>query len=123
MVTEYTSFKLNFGKNPWKGDLIVKTELPRLEDFFEGLQKSWEVAKKSMKMAKEAIKKQFDKKTKFTRINRRRQCVAESQKYPFELILKEVGLEKIQIFYNLKKHQTKNISTRTNRSIGNSQCI
>jgi len=57
MVTEYTSFKLNFGKNPWKGDLIVKTELPRLEDFFEGLQKSWEVAKKSMKMAKEAIKK------------------------------------------------------------------
>jgi len=32
-------------------------ELPRLKDFFEGLQKSWEVAKKSMKMAKEAIKK------------------------------------------------------------------
>jgi len=40
----------------------VRTELPKLEDFLEGLQKSWEVVKKSIEMAKEAMKKQFDKK-------------------------------------------------------------
>ena len=37
-------------------------ELPKLEDFLERLQRSWEVTKKSIKIAKKAIKKQFDKK-------------------------------------------------------------
>ena len=41
---------------------MVKTELPKLEDFLEELQKSWKVVKKSMEIAKEAMKKQFDKK-------------------------------------------------------------
>jgi len=33
-----------------------------LEDFLERLQRSWEAAKKSMKMANGAMKKQFNKK-------------------------------------------------------------
>ena len=37
-------------------------ELLKLEDFLIGLQRSWEEATKSMKIAKEAMKKQFDKK-------------------------------------------------------------
>jgi len=37
-------------------------ELPRLETFLEELQKSWETTKTLMEMAKEAMKKQFDKK-------------------------------------------------------------
>jgi len=41
---------------------MVKTELPKLEDFLEELQKSWKVVKKSMEIVKEAMKKQFDKK-------------------------------------------------------------
>ena len=57
-----TPFKLNFGKQSWKGDLIVKMELPKLEEFLEGLKRSWSQAKISMDMAKEAIKKQFNKK-------------------------------------------------------------
>jgi len=36
---------------------MVKIELSKLEDFLEELQKSWKMAKKSMEMAKEAIKK------------------------------------------------------------------
>jgi len=32
-------------------------ELLKLEDFLEGLQKSWKEAKKLMKMAKEVMKK------------------------------------------------------------------
>ena len=43
-------------------NLENKTELPKLEDFLEGLQKSWEVAKKLMEITKEAMKGQFDKK-------------------------------------------------------------
>ena len=37
-------------------------ELPKLETFLEELKRSWKVAKILMEMAKEAIKKQFDKK-------------------------------------------------------------
>ena len=37
-------------------------EFPKLEEFLIGLQKSWEKITKAMDMAKETIKKQFDKK-------------------------------------------------------------
>jgi len=37
-------------------------EIPRLEEFLIGLQKSWEEAMKSMEVAQEVIKKQFDRK-------------------------------------------------------------
>ena len=59
---EYISFKLKFGQHQWKGNITVKTELPKLEDFLKKLQESWEMEKKSMKIVKEAMKKQFDKK-------------------------------------------------------------
>ena len=62
MATGYIPFKLKFGRHPQKENLMVKTELPKLEDFLEGLQRSWKVAKKSIEVAKEAIKKQFNKK-------------------------------------------------------------
>jgi len=37
-------------------------EIPRLEEFLIGLQKSWEEAMKSMEVVQEVIKKQFDRK-------------------------------------------------------------
>jgi len=37
-------------------------ELPKLEEFLIGLQKSWEEVTKVIEMAKETIKRQFDKK-------------------------------------------------------------
>jgi len=37
-------------------------EFPKLEEFLIGLQKSWEKATKAMDMAKETMKRQFDKK-------------------------------------------------------------
>ena len=40
----------------------MQTEFPRLEEFLIRLQRSWEEAMKSMKIAKEAIKRQFDRK-------------------------------------------------------------
>ena len=40
----------------------MKTELPKLEDFFEGLQKSWDKANRLIYIAKKAMKKQFNKK-------------------------------------------------------------
>jgi len=62
VATGQTPFKLNFGHHPWKGDLIVQTEFPKLEEFLISLQKSWEEATKAMEMAKEMMKRQFDKK-------------------------------------------------------------
>ena len=56
MATHYIPFKLNFRRHLWKGNLTIKTELPRLEDFLEGLQKSWNTAKQLMEIAKEYIK-------------------------------------------------------------------
>ena len=61
-ATGRTLFKLNFGRHPWKGDLIVQLEFPKLEEFLIGLQKSWEQATKSMKEAQKSMKKQFNKK-------------------------------------------------------------
>jgi len=40
----------------------VKIELQKLEEFLEGLNKSWNTTRRSMEVAKKAMKKQFDKK-------------------------------------------------------------
>ena len=40
----------------------MQIEFPKLEEFLIGLQKSWEEATKAMDMAKEMMKRQFDKK-------------------------------------------------------------
>jgi len=61
-ATGKTLFELNFGRHPWKGDLMVKTDIPRVEDFLSELQKSWEQATKAMEEEQRSIKKQFDKK-------------------------------------------------------------
>ena len=42
VVTGRTLFELNFGKHSWKGDLIVQTEIPQVEEFLIRIQKSWE---------------------------------------------------------------------------------
>ena len=41
---------------------MVKTNLPKLENFLKELQRSWKEAKKSIEVVKEAMKKQFDRK-------------------------------------------------------------
>ena len=40
-ATGRTPFELNFGRHLWKGDLVVQSEIPRVEEFIVGLQKSW----------------------------------------------------------------------------------
>ena len=62
MTTGQTPFKLNFGKHPWKDDLVVQMDISRVEDFLIGLQKSWEQVTKAMEEAQKNIKKQFNKK-------------------------------------------------------------
>ena len=41
---------------------MVQTDIPQVQDFLIGLQKSWEQATKAMEEAQKSIKKQFDKK-------------------------------------------------------------
>ena len=55
-------FELNFGRRPWKGDLMVQTGIPRVEDFLIEMQKSWKHATKAMEGTQKNMKKQFDKK-------------------------------------------------------------
>ena len=62
MAAERTPFKLNFGRHLQKGNLVVQSEFPRLEEFLIGLQKSWEQATKSMEEAQKNMKEQFNKK-------------------------------------------------------------
>ena len=40
VATGKTPFELNFGRHPWKGDLIVQTGIPWVEEFIKHLQKS-----------------------------------------------------------------------------------
>jgi len=62
MVMERTLFELNFGRHPWKGNLIVQMGIPQVEEFLIGLQKSWEQATKVIEEVQKSMKKQFDKK-------------------------------------------------------------
>ena len=55
-------FELNFRRHPWKGNLMVQTEIPQVEEFLIGIQKSWKQVTKAMEKAQKSIKKQFDKK-------------------------------------------------------------
>ena len=57
-----TLFELNFGRHSRKGDLMVKTDIPRVEDFFSRLQRSLEQVAKAIEEAQRNMKKQFDKK-------------------------------------------------------------
>ena len=41
---------------------MIQTDIPRVEDFFIGLQKSWEQVTKAMEEVQKNIKKQFNKK-------------------------------------------------------------
>ena len=61
-ATGRTPFELNFGRYPWKGDLVIQMDIPRVKDFLIRLQKSWEQATKAMEEAQKNMKKQFDKK-------------------------------------------------------------
>ena len=61
-VTDRTLFELNFGRHPWKGDLMVQTGIPRVEEFIKNLQKSWEHTTYAMEETQRNMKWQFDKK-------------------------------------------------------------
>ena len=60
-ATRQTPFELNFGRHPWKSNLVIKTNIPGVEDFFIRLQKSWKQATKVMEEVQKNIK-QFNKK-------------------------------------------------------------
>ena len=62
VATKRTPFKLNFGRHSWKGNLMVQTEIPRVEEFIKHLQKSWKQATHAMEESQKNIKQQFNKK-------------------------------------------------------------
>jgi len=61
-VTSQIPFVLNYGRYPWKGNLEVQMETPKLEEFLMKLQRSCEEATKSIKVVQVMIKKYYNKK-------------------------------------------------------------
>jgi len=61
-ATGRTPFELNFGRHSWKGDLMVKTDIPQVEKFLIRLQESWKQVTKAMEKVQKNMKRQFDKK-------------------------------------------------------------
>ena len=61
-ATGKTPFELNFGRHPWKGDLMVQTEISRVEEFMKNIQESWKHATQAMEEAQKNMKQQFNKK-------------------------------------------------------------
>ena len=55
-ATEKTPFKLNFGRHPQKGDLMVQTGIPWVEEFMKHLQKSWEHATHAIEESQKNMK-------------------------------------------------------------------
>ena len=59
VATGRTPFKLNFRRHLWKDDLVVQMEIPWVEEFLIGLQKSWGTGNKgdgrSTEKDKEAV--------------------------------------------------------------------
>jgi len=55
-------FKLNFGRHPWKGDLMVQMGIPQVGKFMKHLQKSWEHTAHTMEKSQKNMKQQFNKK-------------------------------------------------------------
>ena len=51
VAIERTPFELNFGRHPWKGDLMVQIGVPQVEEFLIGIQKSWKQVAKVMEEA------------------------------------------------------------------------
>jgi len=55
-ATEKIPFELNFGRYPWKGDLMVQTGIPQVEEFMKYLQKSWKHTVHAMEESQKNIK-------------------------------------------------------------------
>ena len=55
---------MNYGRHPWKGNLIVETEIPSLEDLLKKMKTTREEAKTVMEKTKETMKRQYDKRTR-----------------------------------------------------------
>ena len=79
-----TPFELNFGRYLWKGNLVVQSEIPRVEE----LETSYKDNGRSTEEHEKTIQQE---KAKSSRTEGQRQCVAREQKYSIELTLKEVG--------------------------------
>ena len=111
-ATGRTPFELNFGRHPWKGNLMVQMEIPRVEEFTKNIEESWKHAAQAMEEAQKNMKWQFDKKrrnsqglkvgdhvwldNKNIQSNRPSKKLDNKRYRPFR-ILKDIGLGAFQL--------------------------
>jgi len=53
---------MNYRRHPWKGNLVVETEIPSLKDLLKKMETMREEAKTAIERTKETMKRQYDKK-------------------------------------------------------------
>jgi len=63
IATGHFPFYVNYGRHPWEGNLIVKTEIPNLEDLLKKMETTRKEAKTIMKRTKKTMKRQYNKRT------------------------------------------------------------
>jgi len=108
VATGHSPFCVNYGRHPWKGNLIVEIEIPSLEDLLKKMKTMREEAKTVIEKTKETMKRQYNKRT----------SMARGKKHSNKLTLKEAGPEKIWTLYNQRGNWTGSIQTRASRRIG-----
>ena len=54
---EHSPFYVNYGRHPWKGNLIVEMEIPSLEDLLKKMETMRKEAKTVMERTKETMKR------------------------------------------------------------------
>jgi len=55
---------VNYGRHLWKGNLIVETEIPSLEDLLKKIETTREEVKTTIERTKETMRRQYDKRTR-----------------------------------------------------------
>ena len=93
-------------------------EFPKLEEFFIELQRGWEKAIKSIEIAKEVMKRQFDKK----RQNPQELKIGDNMWLEAKNIYSNWP-EKIQTLYNLKRYWLRSISVGISKIMDDTQCV
>ena len=62
-VTEHFPFYVNYRRHPWKENLIVKIEIPSLEDLLKKMETTREETRTAIERTKETMKRQYNKRT------------------------------------------------------------
>jgi transposase InsO family protein len=60
--TKHSPFYLNYGRHPWKGNLVPKSSMPELEEFLQHMEEARRTARENLDKNNSRMKTEYDKK-------------------------------------------------------------